>query len=642
MRLNKIEEKLHQETSEIADRSRDFDTLDPRNIHEREEEVKIKIEKAPEHVIKEAVVTKKERVLLWRLTLAIGVLLVSLGAAYLFYVIWSMRFSPNNVLLSFSMPPSAEEGQDFTFNFLYHNNNRVDLENCQLTISFPQSLEIKEADTASSAANKDFIVFDLGTLKSKQNGKIAFKARIIEKEQSIIYVKSALTYRTSDSGPQQTKETQEGITITSSKVNLLLSATRQAAPGDLIEYKLIINNATEDNFNGLEVHTTYPPGYQFNEASIPASENNTVFKLPTLISYGKAEFTIRGSITGSANEKKNFGAEIGYYEAGKFIVLRKDSAQTEMITSPLIITQSIKGGVDSKTNSTDPGSSVAIDLRYRNASNLPLRDAVVMVDIIGRAVDSQSIQAEKGHFDMKNSRVTWRAGEVPDLALLKPQAEGTLTLYFNVSPRVPSESLDDKNFSVTSVAQIDSPDVPTPIGKNKIISSDRITFKVNSKVIFDSKGYFNDDAIPNDGPLPPRVDKETTYTVHWRLQNINNDLKDAVVKASLPDYVVWKNNFYPSKSQQITYNERTKEVIWNLGFVPALTGTQLEAQEAIFQVSVTPQENQVGQELNLINESLFTAIDAFTGRQYELRGKPITTGMEDDAGIGPEDGTVVR
>ena len=641
MRLNKIEEKLHQEASEIADRSRDFDTLDPRSIHEREEEVKIK-DDAPTHVLKDASVTKKEKILLLRLVLAIGVLLVSLGAAYVFYVIWSMRFSPENILLSFSMPPSAEEGQEFTFNFLYHNNNRVDLKDCQLTISFPQSLEIKEADMPTSAANKDFIVFDLGTLKSKQNGKITVRGKIIQKEQSIVYVKSSLAYRVNNSGPQQTKEAQEGITITSSKVNLLLSATRQAAPGDLIEYKLIINNTTEENFNGLEVHATYPPGFQFNESSLPATDNSTVFKLPTLISYGKSEFTIRGSVSGGANEKKNFSAEIGYYEAGKFLVLRKDSAQTEMITSPLIITQTIQGGVDQKTNSADAGNSIAIDLKYRNASNLPLRDAVIIVDLIGKTVDPQSVKAEKGNFDMKNSRVTWRAGEIPELALLKPRAEGTLTLYFSVVPRVPSASLDDKNFSITSVAQIDSPDVPTPIGKNKIISSDRISFKVNSKVIFEAKGFFNDDAIPNEGPLPPRVDNETTYTVHWRLQNINNDLKDGVVKVSLPDYVTWKNNFFPIKSQQISFNERTKEVVWNLGFIPALTGTQLDAAEAIFQVSITPQENQVGQKLNLTNESIFTAVDAFTGRQYELRGKPIITSMEDDAGVSSEEGTVVR
>lgn len=644
MRLDKIEEKLYRESSTLPERAHEFDPLDPRNVSRREEPEKA----TPKREIYQdwkgaAETTLKQKRYIVKGLIAIAALIVSLAAAYFVFILWNLRFSAKNILLSFDVEQPVEEGKDFSFRFLYHNNNRVDLRDCKLTLVFPDTFEIGESDKTPVSANKDFMAFDMGTLKSKQNGVINLKGRITEKEKSIIYLKGILSYKRGNDDTEYTKEVQQGVNIMSSTIDVALTATRQAAPGDLIEYKMIIRNTSEENVNGLEIHATYPDGFQFSNASVAPSADKNIFKFPTLIAYGKTELTIRGTITGSSGEKKSVIVEAGYYLGDKFNVMRRESAQTEIVTSPLIITQDVYRGIDEQAKSADAGSTVGVTINYRNSSTLPLRDVIITVDVASRAVDYRTVTSENGHFDFNQKRMSWHAADVPELALLKPQASGTLKYEFQLLNMLPSDRIEDKNFEITLTASIDSPDVPTPIGKNKIISSNKLSIKVNSKVLFGVYAYYNDNTIENDGPIPPRVGEETTYTIHWKLINVNNDLNNVVVKAGLPGNATWTGKYMPTASKQITYNERTKEVVWNLGFVSALTGTHLSAQEAVFQVAITPQDNQVGQEPGLLSESVLTGTDSFTGKPVFLKAPQITTGLNrDDPGIGFGQGIVIK
>ena len=143
---------------------------------------------------------------------------------------------------------------------------------------------------------------------------------------------------------------------------------------------------------------------------------------------------------------------------------------------------------------------------------------------------------------------------------------GKIFFSIRVKDILPVGEEKDKNFVIKTVAKIDSPDVPTPISMNKIISSNAINMKVNSKLAISVKGYYSDQAIPNSGPIPPKVGEETTYTIHWKVLNVSNDISGATVSAILPTNSQMTGNIFPQDAN-LKYNERTNAVVWTIGNV---------------------------------------------------------------------------
>jgi len=73
---------------------------------------------------------------------------------------------------------------------------------------------------------------------------------------------------------------------------------------------------------------------------------------------------------------------------------------------------------------------------------------------------------------------------------------------------IPIVSSKDKNFSFSAVARMDSPDIPTPEGANKVVASNAVEVKLNSKLLASVQGFYNDSEIPNTGPLPLKVGRK--------------------------------------------------------------------------------------------------------------------------------------
>ena len=117
--------------------------------------------------------------------------------------------------------------------------------------------------------------------------------------------------------------------------------------------------------------------------------------------------------------------------------------------------------------------------------------------------------------------------------------------------------------------------------------------------------------LKNTGPLPPKVNQETTYTIIWTITNSSNDISSAVVRTTLPTYVKWLGVVSPD-SESVTYNEIGGEVVWNAGAIPAGTGINRAAREVAFQVSFLPSISQINQSPLLTSEIAISGNDNFT------------------------------
>jgi hypothetical protein len=90
------------------------------------------------------------------------------------------------------------------------------------------------------------------------------------------------------------------------------------------------------------------------------------------------------------------------------------------------------------------------------------------------------------------------------------------------------------------------------------------------------------------------------------------------------------------------YNERTQEVTWEIGKIPANRGILSPAYEAVFQIELTPSLDQAQTSPILIRESKLTYLDAFTGESLTGTDTDITTQLPDDRTVADEQKRVMQ
>ena len=147
--------------------------------------------------------------------------------------------------------------------------------------------------------------------------------------------------------------------------------------------------------------------------------------------------------------------------------------------------------------------------------------------------------------------------------------------------------------------------------------------------------------IQNTGAMPPKVNTETTYTLEWQLTNSRNRVTGVKVSTILPTYVVWKNVMVPTSEQsRVIYNEVTRELVWNVGEIPAGTGTNLPPKILSMKVGITPSVTQKGSVPNLTDIMTVTGLDTFTNKTIELTRRALDMEISNDGFAPGYDGLV--
>jgi hypothetical protein len=142
--------------------------------------------------------------------------------------------------------------------------------------------------------------------------------------------------------------------------------------------------------------------------------------------------------------------------------------------------------------------------------------------------------------------------------------------------------------------------------------------------------------------MPPKADSETTYAIVFSLTNTTNEIKNAIVKATLPPYVRWTGIYSPS-AEKISFNQNDGTVTWEVGTIPANIGVGgTSPKQAAINVGFTPSTSQIGQQPPLIRAITLTGKDAATGENVSKEAKDVTTNILGDQGFLPANATVVK
>ncbi|MDO8574995.1 MAG: hypothetical protein Q7R61_01840 [bacterium] len=542
------------------------------------------------------------------------------------FYFWLTSFKKSRVDFNISGPNQAASGQPVTYQISYWNNTNQILQNAGLTVRYPQESVV--------AGGKVIQNIDLGNIGVGGGGKVEINFSFIGPDKSIQKLQAVLSYKPQNTASTFENEAVKEVAINGSALSVDFKTPETVLPNVRNVYVIHYKNNTEDVFKNVSIEASYPQDFNFVSSDrIPAKSNN-VWNLGDLNPNEEGNITVLGILRNA--ESANFELAVGVRESDKFFKFSRSSAQINLAASPLQVDIS----VNNKSNITvNPGDFLQFKISYKNNTSIVLSDVVLKAKLDGLMYDFSSLKTG-GFYSGSDNTITWNAGNTAEFKNLEPAAMGEVEFQVTVKPRYVVRTFRDKNFLLQVLATMETPTVPSSLAVKSLSVSNDLALKVNTKAELKTKGYYYDAVIKNSGPLPPKVSQTTTYTIHWQITNYSNDLDKVIVKTVLPEGVGWLNKKAGAGAATLEYNDRTSELTWNIGKLPAGTGVLLDPYEAVFQVALTPSVKNVNTIMPVIGDSSLTAEDIFTGINITAMAPALKTDMPDDSGVGFQKGRV--
>ncbi len=551
-------------------------------------------------------------------------------ASYLFFGGINV-VSGDNIDIAVNGPVSVKGGEPVSFEVLLANNNNTPLEVADLLVTFPEGTRAVDDVGKSLTRYRKSI----GTVEANQTVSETIKAIFYGKENNDEELIIGFEYRTSGSNAIFAKEKKFPIRLSSAPVTISVVAPSDANSGQEITLVVKSVSNTREPQKGLLTHVLYPPGFLFRSAEpMPIAGTKDTWSLGDLQAQGSRTITLHGTIDGQDDEIKSFQVATGARGTddteNKIIVPYSSVSQTLTMKRPFIaLTTRIAGSADD-TVVSEGNDIIHADVEWVNTLPSRVMDGELKVRLVGAVLDQQSVAAVSGFYRSTDNTIVWNKSTVPELANMEAGASGSMNFSFSSFALLTSgetlfkQPAIELEFVFTGTRIADSNGTG---GRIETILRKKVKFTTVTQLVSRIVHYVG--PLVNTGTLPPKVGKETSYTVIWSVVNSSNDLTNAIVKASLPNYVHFLSKVTP-QDEQISYDARTGEVKWQLGAVKAGSGLTLPVREVAFQVGFTPSLSQADLIVPLIGDATLTGTDDFTQVARASTKSQLTTELSTD------------
>lgn len=619
MALKDLSKKLYKKKDELKKRELDKDVYDARQM----DQAKDGFEKVEGNIIKTQgrrdFTEEQEKVQKNKMVVFGGILLIILLAifsvVFLYFKVVGSAFLEEKVEISITGPTEVRSAEDAVYVVRVENFNRVALQNVRIELNYSPTMVIQEKPYIQQEGFKASRIVS-GNMKAKEKKEYEVIFKPFGPRDRQVFINATVRYQPANFNSEFEKLTQTSVVIKSSPLSITLIPVKKAASGEKVHLDAIIKNNSPLEFENLEFGIDYPEGFIFEKSSIAPSKDKNVWKIDKIGNKEQIKIGIDGIIEGVPDSLKSFKAEIGERRGeNDMLVFTENEAVMKVIASRVSLIQKVA------SENLYPGDSVIYNIEFKNTSEVPLRDLILMQYIDSRLINEGGVAVKNGHYDSNTDVVLWKASQVPELKLLMPGESGMVTVVAPIITKIPMDNENDKNFTINSYAEIESLDVDSPLWQNKRIRSLNKEIKINSKLLVDVEGIYDSNIIPNKGPTPLVVGDETTFTISLDVMNTSNDLKNAILTMKFPANIHWKNQFQPYDTR-MEFNERTNELRMVIGTIPAGTGFIDPVKTYAFQIGMIPSEHQVGVgRIALLTDFRMTAVDTFTENEVEYKFK---------------------
>lgn len=564
--------------------------------------------------------------------------IASIFAAFVFLG-GSNLVSSKNVDIKVVGPVSVGGGRESSFDVNIINNNNIDLEGVSLTLEFPDGTRDPK-DISNDLKRERFAI---GTIRKGNNYNQKISAVFFGEKESVKQVKISLEYRVENSSAIFYKEKSYEFFISSSPVIITPTYPKEVNSNQEINLDIEIFSNTAEGVKDLLVQVEYPFGFVYKSSSLdPIQGSNNTWKFSEIKSGGKRNISIQGTIIGQDNEEKVFRISSGTASKDDERIIAvpiTQSLESVLIKKPFIgldlFIENREGDYPAKG-----GSRVSSKISIRNNLSERLFNVFVEVHLSGGALDQSSVFAgDNGFFRSVDNVIFWDNRSVTAFSGMEPGS--VQDLFFRLTPLVYSMVPKGTSPSINILVKVKGERISDNGSVESISATEESRIVLSSDLSLSSYVVRSLGNIENYGPIPPKVNIPTTYTIVWSLKNSFNQISGAEVKAKLPSYVKWTGLTSP-KSENIFYDENTNEVVWNAGTVLPGTGFDSSPKEIYFQLEITPSVSQVSTSPVILSESYLSATDKVTGVKIQDVVSSVTTSFYTDSTFRNGDDRVVH
>jgi hypothetical protein len=383
----------------------------------------------------------------------------------------------------------AEAGKEIVYTVKYKNNGNIRLEEPVLIFEYPEYSFVEDNKPLRQE-------IELKDIYPGEERTLDFKARLFGKEDDSKNAKVWLNY-----SPKNLKvryESETSFTTIIEKTPIVFELDLLTKIESAKELRFRINYFSNINFPLSDIRCVieYPSDFEFISAE-PEAMEQTEWEIGLLNKADGGRIEILGKLLGEIGEQKTFKAKLGMWQDGEFVLLKEAIKGVEIIEPSLYISQIINGSPEYIAN---PGDMLHYEIFFKNIGEQPLTDMFLISKLNSKMFDFETLKSPRGSFETGDNSIVWDWRRVSKLHFLDAQEEEKVEFWIELK--------DDLDFT--------GPGDKNSVLRNKIyLSQARQEFltKVNSKLVIEQKAYFEDEVFGNSGPIPPKAEETTTYTV---------------------------------------------------------------------------------------------------------------------------------
>ena len=565
--------------------------------------------------------------------------IIAIGISAFFIFGGSNVVSSQNIDIRIEGPATINGGEELSLQIAIVNKNNVAMKLTDLLVEYPDGTR-SATDIAKALPRYRESV---GTLAPGEIMQKTVKAILFGSEDTRQSVKVTVEYRIDGSNAIFFTEKVYDVTLISAPLSLSVINLNEITSGQEIDFDIVVTSNSSTVIKDALLSVEYPFGFEFIEANPESTFTDNVWDLGDLQPESKKTIKLKGIIVGENEEERTFRFFAGVSSA-------RDEKELEVAFSTILKSIVIKRpfvGVNLALNGDQSseyisriGDKIRADIVWVN--NMPVRvdDAEIEVKLKGVPLDRFSIEVDDGFYRSSDNTIVYSRETNDNLASINPGESGRATFSF-------------ASLGVSSGNIFNNPEITLDVSvKGKRISENQVpqnidssitrTIKLVSDLSLVPRAVYKAGPFTNTGSLPPKVEKETTYTIIWTVTNSSNIVDNTKVTATLPSYVRWVGVTSPANAN-ISFNPIGGQITWDVGSIKPKADVSSNGQvEVAFQVALLPSLSQIGEALILVNPQTITAFDRFTNTTISSTKKELTTQLFTDPNYSFSDSNVVE
>lgn len=523
-------------------------------------------------------------------------------------------------------------GEELPLQIEIVNRNSVDLELVDLIVTYPKGASDDLSNLVRVPREK------IGTIKAGGSATKEINVTLYGEEKSTKNINISIEYNPAGSNSISTKEIEYPVTISTAPLSLIVNSPSTVSANQAFKLDILASLNTVLPNDKIILKVDYPNNFVFKNATPAPSIGNSVWDLSLVSLTNPIKIEINGEMLGQENDKQSFHMYVGSVNPNsptEIDVTYNSYLQTVEIVKPFLEASILVNGLESNSNevATPSGEQISIEIPWANNLPAKISDVEIVANISGNALNRGGIKTSNGFYNSANSQIVWNKNTVERLAVVDPGESGTVS--FSVKPISligMYGKVKDPQIVVDVSIKGRQPNYGTSL--EDINSFLKKTIRITTDFQIVSSAYYS------AGFIPPKAEGETRYKITWTLSNSINNVNQAEARSALPIYVSFVGPI-SGQNEKISYNEVTRDIVWDIGTVYPTSGVNSE-REVSFIVSLRPSLSQVGSAPQLMKTLYLTGKDEFTGGSIRFSANPISTLLYNDSTFSDTSGQVVR